>query len=165
MPHFHFFEQHSTFSGSILAAFRSFLLTFFTFAFFELSRQKPSGGVCGCSALQARTVALGVIIMNAFSPCGSRLRELGNEWGNCECRFHFARTDWGLRWVGRTNRCYPYGLTIVSKSGPPTKTTMCTVSRGRLRKRNQTKRNLPPDRKQLGRQVEGPHNRQSLSTW
>ena len=39
----------------------------------------------------------------------------------------------------------PYG-TIVSKSGPPTKTTLSTVSRGRLRWRNQTnpfKENLP----------------------
>ena len=57
--------------------------------------------------------------------------------------------------------------TNVFKSGPPAKTTICTVSRGRLRRRNQTKRNLPlafqfvcgpplpPGRKQIGRQVEG----------
>jgi len=50
-----------------------------------------------------------------------------------------------------------YG-TLVSKSGPTTKTTIHTVSRGRLRWRNQTKENLPlppPDRKLIGRQVEG----------
>ena len=33
--------------------------------------------------------------------------------------------------------------TIVSKSGPPTKTTISTVSRGPLRSCNQTKGNLP----------------------
>ena len=34
-------------------------------------------------------------------------------------------------------------LTNISKRGPPTNTTICTVSRGRLRRCNQTKENLP----------------------
>ena len=33
--------------------------------------------------------------------------------------------------------------TIVSKSGPPTKTSSCTVCRGRLRGRNRRKGKLP----------------------
>jgi len=54
----------------------------------------------------------------------------------------------------------PY-RTIVSKSGPPTKTTICSVSRGCVRRRNETKENLHlafqfvrgrPGRKQIGRQ-------------
>ena len=35
--------------------------------------------------------------------------------------------------------------TNVFKSGPPTNTTICIVSRGRLQRRNQIKRNLPLD--------------------
>ena len=37
---------------------------------------------------------------------------------------------------------FPNGTNVL-KSGPPAKTTICTVSRARLRRRNQTKRNPP----------------------
>ena len=37
----------------------------------------------------------------------------------------------------------PVRLTLVSKNGPPTQTPTCSVSRGRLRRRNRTKGNLP----------------------
>ena len=43
-------------------------------------------------------------------------------------------------WSTFLYRCASRGGVL--KSGPPTKTTICTVSRGRLRRCNQTKRNL-----------------------